>query len=63
MDFNKLEFEFVLQSNITVENKTDVITGLDFQRIDLEDNATLVAYQTWSGDTLFINNSTASQLV
>ena len=58
MDYNHTEFEFIMDTSCKIYEGTDLETQKKMRIIDLVNPGTMTAYQTWSGDTLFINNST-----
>ena len=55
MDHNNIEFEFVLKATCKISNFTD-INNKKLKVIEIDNYDSLIAYQTWSGDTLFLNN-------
>jgi hypothetical protein len=55
MDHNNIEFEFVLRASCKISNFTD-INNKKLKVIEIDNYDSLTAYQTWSGDTLFLNN-------
>lgn len=57
MDYNHTEFEFIIDTSCKIYEGTDLETQKKMRIIDLVNPGTMTAYQTWSGDTLFINNS------
>lgn len=56
MDYNKTEFEFLLNTSCRILEDFDYLTNKSKTIIELVNPQNLIAYQTWSSDTLLINN-------
>lgn len=58
MDFNNIDFEFVLKGDIKVESYPDINTRSLKTKISISTNNHITAYQSWSPENLFVNNRT-----